>query len=90
MLKEIKCQWCGETFTRKYAPEKYCSDECRRDARKLQNRNKSFKWYHKNKNDLTEKQRYGLGGGNLGQHRQKDFKKEYTIIRNELRRLKIK
>ena len=89
MKKEIKCKWCGRLFTRKYAPEKYCSDDCRVNARKHQSRIKSHKWYHKNKHKLSEKQRWGLGGSNLGQHRQKDFNKEQIIIRRELKRFKI-
>lgn len=90
MYDEINCKWCGKPFKRVYAPEKYCCDECRISARGLQNRNKSHRWYHKHKHELSEKQRWGLGSGYLGNHRQESFNREYKTVKNEFKRLKIK
>ena len=84
------CKVCGKSFIKEHATVKYCSDECRNVSRKLQNRNKSSKWYHKNKHKLNEKQRWGLGSGYLGKHRQESFSKEERSILNEFVRLKIK
>lgn len=87
------CKYCGEKFaiSRKCGrPTEYCSDECRDNAREEQSRAKSHRWYHKNKHRLSEKQRWGLGSGTLGQHRHADFVKEETVIKKELTRLRIK
>lgn len=90
MFDEINCRWCGKPFKRNHAPEKYCSEYCRKEARKHQNRIKSNKWYQNHKHELTEKQRWGLGSSGLGQHSNKDFIREQEIIQRELRRLKIR
>ena len=84
------CIWCGQKFIKKHHSEKYCSDECRKDARGQQSRNKAHRWYHRHKHELSEEQRWGLGSGSLGEHRHEDFEKEQRVIKNELRRLKIK
>jgi len=88
-----ECACCGEKFAvyvEKGRPPKYCCEECSEIVRSQQSRNKSHKWYHNNKHKLTEKQRWGLGSGTLGQHRHKDFNKEKKTIKKELTRLKIK
>lgn len=84
------CVWCGKKFLKKHHSEKYCCDECRNDARGQQSRNKAHRWYHKNKHRLSEKQRWGLGSGTLGQHMHEDFEKEQSVIEKEFTRLKIK
>lgn len=89
----VTCTKCGEKFAipRKCGrPPKYCSDECRGVAIQQQSRRKSHKWYHRNKRNLSEKQRWGLGSGTLGQHRHNDFTKEEMTIKRELVRLKLK
>ena len=89
----VTCKKCGVKFAipRKCGrPPEYCSDECRDDAILQQSRMKSHRWYHKNKHKLSEKQRWGLGSGTLGQHRHSDFKKEEMTIKRELVRLKLK
>ena len=85
-----KCQWCGELFEKKHHSEKYCSDECRENARSEQSRNKSHRWYHRHKYRLSEKERWGLGSGLLRQHRNDDFEKELRLIENEFRWLHLK
>lgn len=84
------CKKCGKKFVRKHAPEKYCSDVCRDTSRVLQNRKKSMKYYHRHKHEMDEKQRWGLGSGYLGHHRNKCFEKEHVSVRNEFRRLKLR
>lgn len=85
-----KCKCCGETFVKSYPTVKYCSDDCRKFNREVQSRNKSLRWYHRNKHRLTDKQRYGLGSGYLGCHRNTDFSCEAKSVKNELKRLKLK
>ena len=85
-----KCIWCGQKFIKNHHSEKYCCDECRTDARRQQLRNRSHRWYHRHKHELTEKQRWGLGSGTLGEHMHDDFEKEQNVIQKELQRLRIK
>ena len=89
-VRYAKCECCGKTFIKPYPTVKYCSDECREVNREIQSRNKSLCWYHRNKHRLSEKQRYGLGSGYLGGHRNIDFACEQKSVKNELRRLKLK
>ena len=90
MSEKIKCKWCGDFFVRKHHSEKYCCDECRKFAREEQSRVKSNRWYQNHKHELSEKQRWGLGSGLLGQHRNDDFEMEYLKIQREFRWLKLK
>lgn len=87
------CKYCGEYYVvprRIGRPVEYCSDECRCNAREEQSRVKSIRWYHRNKHRMSEVERYGLGSGYLGGHRNDDFDKELGIVERELVRLKIK
>lgn len=89
----VVCKNCGEKFAipRKCGrPPEYCCDECRESALLHQARVKSHKWYHRHKHELSEKQRWGLGSGTLGQHRHNDFGKEEITIKREMVRLKLK
>ena len=88
-----KCSYCGEFFAVKKRvgrPIEYCSQECRDNARLEQSRNKAHRWYHRHKHELSEKQRWGLGSGSLGQHRCDDFVREQCVVSNELSRLGLK
>lgn len=87
------CAYCGEKFAvyvEKGRPPKFCCDKCRESSDLERSRIKSHMWYHRNKHKLTEKQRWGLGSGTLGQHRHKDFAKEHKTIKKELTRFRIK
>lgn len=84
------CGWCGKQYTKTANKQKYCSDYCRESARSHQSRMKSHRWYHRHKHELTEKQRWGLGSGVIGQHRHEDFQREHEVILKELTRLGIK
>ena len=85
-----ECVWCGKLFLKKHHKEKYCSERCRKDSRGHQSRMKSHRYYHKHKFEMSEKQRFGLGSGTLGQHSYKDFDKESTVVRKEMKRLRLK
>ena len=88
----LYCEVCGEKFAisrSRGRPSKYCCEECNKEARKQQNRNKSHRWYHKHKHELDEKRRWGLGSGTLGPHMHKDINKEESAIKKEMRRLRI-
>lgn len=89
----VKCKYCGCLFgvvRRRGRPLEYCSDECRSNARREQSRLKSYRWYHRHKHDLSEKQRWGLGSGWIGCHRNHDFVVEERIVCRELGRLGLK
>lgn len=89
-----ECEYCGEKFAiyvdKKGRPPKYCSDKCREYANLEQSRVRWNRWYHKHKHELSEKQRWHLGSGTLGQHRNKDFNQEHKTITKEMARLRIK
>ena len=83
------CRWCGSRFVKAHNSEVYCSSFCRESAREEQSRDKSIRWYHRNKHNLSEEQRYGLGSGFLGGHRRLDFDDELRVVENELVRLRL-
>ena len=83
------CAWCKKQYVKKANKQKYCSQYCRESARSHQSRMKSHRWYHKHKHELTEKQRWGLGSGVIGQHMHNDPEKEQETIIKELKRLGI-
>lgn len=86
----MKCKYCGQEFTKVHNREMYCSDKCRKNAKREQNRNNFHRWYHRHKHELSEKKRWGLGSGELGAHMHTDFTREYNVIQNELARLRLK
>lgn len=65
----------------------YCCEECRKEANRRQTRNRVHRWYHRNKHNLSEKRRWGLGSGELGPHAHiHDFEKEQKVVETELLR----
>ena len=84
------CIWCGKKFIKHHHSEKYCGETCRKDARGHQSRMKAHRWYHNHKHELSDKQRWGLGSGTLGQHMHNDFEKEQSVIQKEFTRLRLK
>ena len=46
--KKRKCGICGKKFNANSHNQRYCSEECRCTAR----RNKAYKWYQKNKENV--------------------------------------
>lgn len=84
-----KCGWCGEVFTvdakRQNNAVKYCSRDCRIEARRESNREATRKYRKMKQND--ENRGHLLGESHINEHPSSDFKKEYIIVRNEKRRL---
>ena len=83
------CEFCKNHFTKKHNAEKYCSDYCRKEARKEQNRFNSFTFYHRHKHEKSEDEKFGLGSGWLSEHKNPDEEKEMKSVRNERKRLGI-
>ena len=81
-----KCHYCGAEYQKKHFNNKYCSDKCRRNAKREQNRTAWFKWFYKNKERIYDTM---LGTGSLGEHCSPDFETEAILVKNELKRLKL-
>ena len=88
-MVEGKCRWCGAVFIKNHNKQSYCSEECRLNARRLQNRDNFHRWYHLHKHEPGRKK--WLGTGSLGAHlTENGFNKEHELILRELRRFKLK
>ena len=87
---EGKCAYCGENFIKNHFNEKYCSEKCKKNSRREQNRRNFHKWYHRHKNDMGYDKRWGMGSGKLGPHMHKDQEKEKQVIQKEFVRLGLK
>lgn len=85
-----KCHWCGKPYTKKHNRQTYCTDKCRKEAKKEQNRNNFHRWYHKNKHKPGISQKNQLGTRPIGSHKNKNPKKEYEIIQKELHRIGLR
>jgi len=81
------CPICGTPFERKHNRQKYCSDECRTEAKRRQDAHHKLRWWHKNKKRLNNTR---PGTRTISSHRNPDPEKEQKIVQNELHRLKIK
>lgn len=80
---QAKCQYCGKTYTKHHNRQQYCSDKCRKNAKREQDRQAWTRWFHKNKKTLYQKQ---IGTRTISQHRNPDPIKEAEIIRKEKQR----
>lgn len=49
------CKTCGKTFTQTHHRQKYCSDDCRNKARKIQNKNNQVQWRKKQNKKILVK-----------------------------------
>ena len=85
----MKCKYCGKEFTKTHNRQMYCSPKCSTEAEKENTRNRVHKWYHRNKHNLSEKRRWGLGTGELGPHRHEDWEIEREKIEKEMQRLRL-
>lgn len=62
----------------------YCSDYCRTEAKKEQDRNSRLRYYYKNR----QKEQYTTPGTRtIGPHPADTFEKEQKIIQNEKKRM---
>lgn len=83
---QAKCQYCGKTYTKNHGNQKYCSYNCKTNAKKEQVARARMKHYYTYKNTSKE----SLGSGSLGPHKHTDDTLEYEKIQNELKRLRLK
>ena len=81
------CQLCGKPYTKKYKNQRYCSEDCSKEARRLKSRVYFSRWYTKNKMYCWARKK---GTGTLGPHRHQDDEDEYEAIQTELRRLHLR
>ena len=81
------CQLCGKPYKKKYRNQRYCSEDCSKEARRLKNRIYFSKWYTKNKTYCWARKK---GTGTLGPHRHDNDESEYEAIQTELRRLRLR
>ncbi len=88
-LPKAKCQYCGKPYKKNHGNQKYCSYNCKHNAKKEQVARARMKHYHNNK-QLGGDKVWGLGTSGLGQHRQEDHNIEYQKIQNEKKRLHLK
>ena len=78
-----KCAYCGKEFTKHHNRQIYCSDECRKQAKREQDRKAWTRWFHKNKNTLYQTQ---LGTRTIGPHKHPNTEREQEIVNNEKNR----
>ena len=81
---QVKCAYCGQEFERRHNRQKYCSDHCRKNAKREQDRQAWTRWFHKNKQRLYAKQ---LGTRTIGPHKHPHNEREAEIVENEKQRL---
>ena len=80
---KVKCSYCGNTFTKTHNRQKYCSEHCRKQAKREQDRKAWTRWFHKNKKTLYQTQ---LGTRTIGPHKHPDNNREQQIVKNEKQR----
>lgn len=83
MSKVFVCKYCGQYAMQKYPNQKYCdiADKPCRYFAELERNNTYRKGKKTNKTML--------GSSNLGEHANKDWKKEMQLIQKEKRRYRI-
>lgn len=59
-----RCNWCGKLFKPSKKNYKYCSKKCSKYGWEENNRKNNREYYKRNKENMTEKQRNGLGSKN--------------------------
>jgi len=79
-----KCPICGKTFTKHHNRQVYCSPECSKEAKKLQDRKARLRWVNKNKKRLYQTQ---IGTRTIGPRPNPDTDREAEIVQNEKERL---
>ena len=81
------CQLCGKPYKKQYRNQRYCSEDCSQEARRLKSRVYFSRWYTKNKTYCWARKK---GTGTLGPHRHQTDEDEYEAIQTELRRLRLR
>lgn len=87
-----KCRWCGNLYIKKSNAQKYCSNHCKREAKKENDRNYANKHNQRKHHNTRVKNLITLGswGTSSTSHRRKDFYDEYKSIRSEFKMLKLR
>lgn len=52
------CQYCGKKFKEKHHSQKYCSETCKKEARKIQNKKNKIRWMKKHEKKVLVKCRW--------------------------------
>lgn len=81
------CQLCGKPYKKTTNNQRYCSQECSQEARRLKSRVYFSRWYTKNKVYCWARKK---GTGTLGPHRHDNDESEYEAIQKELHRLRLR
>lgn len=81
MNNERICSECNLAFIPAHGNQKYCGDECSRNAKKDQDRQARLKYKVQ-----WGRRFFGVGTGCLGKHRETDFIKEEIMVRKEMER----
>ena len=80
---KAKCKYCGKPYKKQHNRQVYCSQECRKNAKREQDRQAWTRWFHKNKKKLYTTR---LGTRTIGPKPNPDPEREAEIIRNEKQR----
>lgn len=83
-MTERICEICEQPFYPKHGNQKYCSDECVREARRLNTQKCRLRWYNLY-GKADKSMRKGTSG--LGQTPEADFMEEYRLIQKEKARI---
>ena len=81
---KTKCAYCGKPFTKHHNRQTYCSDKCRKEARREQKRNWALTYYHKNKKRINHTR---TGTRTIGPHKHENDDREAEIVQNEIDRI---
>ena len=86
-----KCRWCGTLYIKKSNAQKYCSPNCKKEAKRETDRNYANKHNKRRYHNTRIKNLVTLGslGTSSSYHRKKNDKEEYRSIRSEFRMLKL-
>ena len=84
---QMKCAYCGKTFTKTHNRQTYCSKQCSDNARKEKRRIYNANYYRKNRTRLHQTL---LGTRTIGPHRHPEDEREQKIVQNEIDRLNLR
>lgn len=84
---EVRCAYCGKLYKRKHNRQKYCSDECSKEANREKDRIRHLRYYYKNKNRINTTK---IGTRSIGPRANPNKERESEIVRNELDRIGLR
>ena len=83
----IKCAYCGQEFEKIHKNQKYCSEKCRKEARREKRRIYNSRYFYKNRNRIYATT---IGTRTIGAKPNKDPNKEEEIVKKEIKRIGLK